>query len=150
VLELQLLVDKYSFREINGYNFILENASSIGIKKHMLSTTMWSNITEPVDKLVYHNIAKEKVLAAYKDGKLRGLAEFQPEEVIDIDYLGVSYHKPLEALDALIDKLVDIAKTYGSKAISINIDSTKTKMINELLSMGFRIISSEYRLKKVI
>ncbi len=150
VLELQLLIDKYRSRKVSGYSFILENASNIGIKKHMLSTTMWSNITEPVDKLVYHNITKEKVLVTYRDGRLRGLAEFQPEEVIDIDYLGVSYHKPLEALDALIDKLVGITKTYGSKTILINIDSTKTKMINELLSMGFRITSSEYRLKKVV
>ncbi|ABN70094.1 GCN5-related N-acetyltransferase [Staphylothermus marinus F1] len=148
VLELSLQVSKVAKRTIPNYSFILKNAKDAVINIHMLPTTWWSNITEPVDKLVYHRIVDEKILIVYEDNKLRGVAEFQPDKKILVDYLAVSYHKPIEALLAIISKLGDIAYNMGAEQISVNIDSSKNKMIRAFLQNGFRITGSEYRLKK--
>ncbi|ADI32553.1 GNAT family N-acetyltransferase [Staphylothermus hellenicus] len=148
VLELSQQVSKVTKITIPNYSFILKNAKDAVINAHMLPTTWWSNITEPVDKLVYHRITDEKILIVYEDGKLRGVAEFQPDKKILVDYLAVSYHKPIEALLAIISKLGDIAYSLGAEQISVNIDSSKNKMIRAFLQNGFRITGSEYRLKK--
>lgn len=148
VLELSLQISKVAKRIIPNYSFILKNAKDAVINIHMLPTTWWSNITEPVDKLVYHRIVDEKILIVYEDNKLRGVAEFQPDKKILVDYLAVSYHKPIEALLAIISKLGDIAYNMGAEQISVNIDSSKNKMIRAFLQNGFRITGSEYRLKK--
>lgn len=135
-----------------GYRVVITDAGSrSGLKKRLLSTAWWSSLTEPVDKLIYaKHYREEYMLKIYRDGRLRGIAEYSPDKHIFIDYLAVSYHKPLEALSILLSALGMEALKNDTEKITIPIDATKTAMIRRILDYGYRVEDIEYRLVKYL
>ncbi len=138
-------------RELNRYDVVVKKActNDYRISKKVLTTTWWSNLTEPVDARIYRKLYdNEYVLLVYKNNKLRGIAEFYPEKKMTIDYLAVSYHKPTSSLSTLLSALKNECIKKGIEEISIQIDSTKSALIKRMLEHGFRINSAEYKLIK--
>ncbi len=151
VLELTAVTEKITAKKRDDYAYKILPASEKPVwRKKILPTTWWSTLTEPVDKMIYTRIPYEEMIIITKKEKVRGIAEFEPAREITIDYLAVSYHRPREALEVLVSTLKTYAIEHGVARITIPVDASKSAIISTLLSMGFRINGSEYRLKKVL
>lgn len=147
VLLLSSNRDKIVSNGLHGYRVVVRKGFTGNLKTKVLPSTWWSSVTEYVDKKIYR-LYGEYTLEVYRRGKLRGLATYQPEKDMTIDYLAVSYHKPTEALSALLSALKNEAFSKGIEWITIPVDATKNALIRKLMEHGFRIEDAEYKLVK--
>ncbi|MEM2855319.1 MAG: GNAT family N-acetyltransferase [Desulfurococcaceae archaeon] len=134
---------------VDGYRIErggINNATKI-IK--LRPTTWWSTLTEPADKMIYkgYNGGEETILV-YKGRKLRGLAKYLPEDEMIVDYIAISYYKPLEAFKALLAGLISVGLENGLEHITIPVDASKEKIIETLVKTGFTVKAIEYMLAK--
>ncbi len=147
VLMLNAHRDRIVSNGLHGYRVVVRKGFSSDLKTKVLPSTWWSSVTEYVDKKVYR-IYGEYTLEVYRGDKLRGLASYWPEKHMTIDYLAVSYHKPTEALSALLSALKREALDKGIELITVPVDASKNAFARKLLEHGFRIIGTEYKLVK--
>ncbi|MCX8196164.1 MAG: GNAT family N-acetyltransferase [Acidilobaceae archaeon] len=145
---LMLSSDVGSEEDLNGYSVSVIKGGLRGVKGRVMPTAWWSSVTEYVDRRVYGRLEDQLTLLLYKGGKLRGLAEFSPRKRMIVDYVAVSFHKPVEALAALVGALKSEARIRGVEQIIIPVDGSKGAMSKTLLSQGFRIRGVEFRLSK--
>ncbi len=149
VLSLGADTERINAEPVEGYEYRVLYASSQVVKGiKTLPSAWWSSLTEPVDKLLYRRIHSEKALVAYRGGRLRGVMEYEPEQEMIVDYLAVSYHRPREALQALLGYIHEKFNDEGVKHVTIPVDSSKTSLIDELIRHGFRVGEAEYKLVK--
>ncbi len=147
VLMLSAHRDRIVSNGLHGYRVVVRKGFSSDLKTKVLPSTWWSSVTEYVDKKVYR-IYGEYTLEVYRGDKLRGLASYWPEKHMTIDYLAVSYHKPTEALSALLSALKREALDKGIELITVPVDASKNAFARKLLEHGFRIVGTEYKLVK--
>ena len=147
VLLLSAHRDKILSNGLHGYRVIVRKGFSTDLRTKVLPSAWWSSVTEYVDKKIYR-LYGEYTLEVYRGDKLRGLASYQPEKDMTIDYLAVSYHKPTEALSALLSALKKEAFNKNIEWITIPVDATKNALTRKLMDHGFRIESTEYKLVK--
>ncbi len=148
VLILALKRENGQNTAINGFRHITVNGGIRKLKIKVLPTTWWSSLTEYVDRRAYDKLKDELTILVYEGSKLRGLAEFSPGKKILVDYMAVSYGKPLESIKALVEALKREAAKTNVKEIIIPVDGSKGSIIRELLNLGFTVAGAEYRLYK--
>ncbi|MGC9108204.1 MAG: GNAT family N-acetyltransferase [Infirmifilum sp.] len=134
---------------MNAFTLKLKKASSIRRLKSFKPTTWWSTLTEPVDRMVYKRYSTgEKALLVYRGTRVKGLAEFSMDDELFIDYVALSSYSSIDALWALLNGLRSIALQSDIHLITIPVDSTKEKIVEELYKAGFRAHKTEYLLEK--
>jgi len=113
-------------------------------------TTMWSELTEPVDRMIYRKYrVGENTLAVYKSGRVRGVAEFSLEDGgIFAEYVALSSYNSLEALRALLKGFRDVGLQLGSRELIVPVDSSKQVIVEELANTGFKTQKTEFLLEK--
>ncbi|ABL79039.1 GCN5-related N-acetyltransferase [Thermofilum pendens Hrk 5] len=132
-----------------GYELRLRDAPLRGRLKRYKPTTMWSTLTEPVDRMIYKKYgAGEKTLTAYKSGRVRGVAEFSADDEVFADYVALSSYSSVEALRALLKGFRDFGLEAGIDTLVIPVDSSKQVVVEELSRSGFRTLKTEYLLEK--
>ncbi|MEM3615548.1 MAG: GNAT family N-acetyltransferase [Candidatus Methanomethylicia archaeon] len=112
-----------------------------------MTSTWWSMVTEKADIEIYKYYKGEISLAAYDD-KFCGIAEFETERELYVDYMLVSYSNPSESLRTLIHGLRKYAEENGVEEIIVPVDSTKKLFLQTMIEEGFKIFDTEYRLSK--
>ena len=147
VLLLSAHRDKILSNGLHGYRIIVRKGFSTDLRTKVLPSAWWSSVTEYVDKKIYR-LYGEYTLEVYRGDKLRGLASYQPEKDMTVDYLAVSYHRPTEALSALLSALKKEAFSKNIEWITIPVDATKNALTRKLMDHGFRIENTEYKLVK--
>ncbi|RLG81341.1 MAG: GNAT family N-acetyltransferase [Thermoprotei archaeon] len=147
VLLLSAHRDNIVSNGLHGYTVIVKKGFTADLKTKVLPSAWWSSVTEYVDKKIYRFYG-EYTLAVYRGDKLRGIASYQPEKDMTVDYLAVSYHRPTEALSALLSALKKEAFSKNIEWITIPVDATKNALTRKLMDHGFRIESIEYKLVK--
>lgn len=113
-------------------------------------TTMWSELTEPVDRMIYKKYRMgEHTLTVYKSGRVRGVSEFSVEDKrLFAEYVALSSYNSLEALKALLKGFRDVGLELGAEELEVPIDSSKQVIIEELASAGFKTQKTEFLLEK--
>ena len=117
-------------------------------KVEAMPSTWWSSVTEHSDIKVYKRYDNEVTLVVYFDDRFCGMADLEPERRTIVDYLAVSYGNLSESLRRLLNGVVAYARIRGIEEIMIPVDSTKKVFLRTLMSEGFRIVETEYRLSK--
>ncbi|MCS7106986.1 MAG: GNAT family N-acetyltransferase [Acidilobaceae archaeon] len=133
---------------LDGYSVSVVKGGLSSAKSRVMPTAWWSSVTEYVNRRVYRRLEDQYSLLLYRGSKLRGLAEFSPRKKMTVDYVAVSYHKPAEALSALVGALRAQARERGVEEITIPVDGSKGAMSKTLLSQGFKIKGIEFKLRK--
>lgn len=150
VLVLAARTSEIASWPLDGYKFEVAKGSVGRVKAKLLSTTWWSTLTEDADRIVYEKLRDEFTLLLYRKSRLRGIAEFWPRRIMNVDYIAVSYNKPREALKALIRALGEEAERRGVEEILVYVDGSKSGMLNALLELNFKTVKTEYRMTKRI
>ncbi len=134
---------------VDGYRVERRGVNNVMKMIKLRPTTWWSTLTEPADRMIYkgYNGCEEAVLV-YKGRKLRGLAEYSPEDEMIVEYVAISYYKPLEAFKALLAGLISVGLEKGLEYIVIPVDASKEKIIGTLVKAGFTVKATEYMLAK--
>lgn len=127
-------------------NILKGGLGALGSK--IMHAAWWSSVTEHVDRRVLRRLEDELTLVLRKGSRIRGVAEFSPKKRMKIEYLGVSYHKPAEALEKLILAIWREAEPMGVEETIVPADGSKGSLIKTLIDMGFTVRGSEYRLYK--
>ncbi|MEM1684778.1 MAG: GNAT family N-acetyltransferase [Acidilobaceae archaeon] len=148
VLLLASPINTIPHSNTDGYTTSLITGSLRDIKHNVMPTTWWSSLTEYVDRQVYKKLRDVYTLLLYKGNRVKGLAEFSPKKRMIVDYIAVSYHKPAEALNILIEELKREAERRGVEEIIIQVDGSKGSIVRALLNINFRIKDLEFRLYK--
>ena len=148
VLVLSAKVNDIVNGSLDGYRFEVIRGNVGRLKAKVIHTTWWSSVTEEADRMVYERLRDEYTLLLYRSSRLRGLAEFSPRKVMNVDYIAVSYSKPREALKALIRALKEEALKGGVEEIVVHVDGSKNSLLNSLLELNFKTVRAEYRLSK--
>jgi ribosomal protein S18 acetylase RimI-like enzyme len=148
VLVLSARVGDIADGPLDGYRFQVVKGGVRGLKVKVIPTTWWSSLTEEPDRMVYERLRDEYTLLLYKGSRLKGLAEFSPRRVMNIDYIAVSYSRPKDALKTLVRALKEEATKRGVEELVVYIDGSKNGLINVLLELNFKTVRAEYRLSK--
>ncbi|MEN3000007.1 MAG: GNAT family N-acetyltransferase [Acidilobaceae archaeon] len=133
---------------LDGYSVSIVRGGLSSVKSRVMPTAWWSSVTEYVNRRVYRKLEDQYSLLLYRGSKLRGLAEFSPRRRMTVDYVAVSYHKPADALGALVGALKAEARSRGVEEITIPVDGSKGAMSKTLLSQGFKVKGLEFKLRK--
>ncbi|MDK6028120.1 GNAT family N-acetyltransferase [Ignisphaera sp. 4213-co] len=118
----------------------------------LLDVTMWNNFTWDIDEAIY-KVSKEEItrITIARGKRLIGLAQIAVDgKSILVERLALSYYKPSESLKIIIESMKNLIANDPEISIVIPVDSTKTSLLKTLISIGFRIIDSEYVLCKDI
>lgn len=118
----------------------------------LLDLTMWNNFTWDVDEAIYRLSGEEvTIITVYKGRRVAGVAQLSTVSgKIVVERLALSYYRPTESLKVLIDSVKRFADRGTDTGIVIPVDSSKTSLLKTLISMGFRIVDSEYVLYKEV
>ncbi len=134
---------------VNGYRVERRRVNNVMKMIKLRPTTWWSTLTEPTDRVIYKRYnGRQEAILAYKGRKLHGLAEYSPGDEMIVDYIAVSYYKPLEALKALLAGLMSVGLEKGLEHIVIPVDASKEKIVETLVKTGFTVKAAEYMLVK--
>ncbi|MEL9940771.1 MAG: GNAT family N-acetyltransferase [Ignisphaera sp.] len=116
----------------------------------LLDLTMWNNFTWDVDEAIYRLSGEEvTIITVYNGRRIAGVAQLSTtSSKIVVERLALSYYRPTESLKVLIDSVKRFADRGIDTSIVIPVDSSKTSLLKTLISMGFRIVDSEYVLYK--
>lgn len=119
-------------------------------KVRLLDTAIWSNFTWDVDEDIYKIVDEEVVsVAVYRGKRIAGIAQISKDSnKIIVERLALSYYRPSESLKILVDTIRTSIASRSEKVIVIPIDSSKSSLLRTLISIGFKISSSEYVLYK--
>ena len=118
----------------------------------LLDLTMWNNFTWDVDEAIYRLSGEEVTLiTVYKSRRIVGVAQLSTNSgKVVVERIALSYYRPTESLKVLIDSIKRFADKGADTSIVIPVDSSKISLLKTLISMGFRIVDSEYVLYKEI
>ncbi len=133
---------------LDGYRFNVVRGGVRGLRVRVIPTTWWSSLTEEPDRMIYKRLRDEYTLLLYKGSRLRGLAEFSPRKVMNVDYIAVSYSRPREALKALVRALKRESMRRDVEELVVYVDGSKNSLLNALLELNFKTVGAEYRLSK--
>ncbi|MCS7128560.1 MAG: GNAT family N-acetyltransferase [Sulfolobales archaeon] len=134
---------------VDGYRVERRSINNVMKIIKLRPTTWWSTLTEPADKMIYRGYnGGEEAILVYRGRKLRGLAEYSPEDEMIVDYIAISYYKPLEAFKALLSGLISVSLEKGLEYITIPVDASKERIIETLVKTGFTVKAIEYMLSK--
>ncbi|MEM0489707.1 MAG: GNAT family N-acetyltransferase [Ignisphaera sp.] len=131
----------------------MDSAKKISFPKvKLLDTALWSNFTWDVDEAIYRMSKEEAInIAVYNGKRVAGVAQITVEDnKITVERLAISYYKPSESLKILINAIKIHMDRNSEVSIIIPVDSTKSSLLKTLISIGFRIIDSEYVLHKYL
>lgn len=123
---------------------------SISPRAKLLDAVMWSNFTGDIDDSIYRVSGEEAtIVSAYRGRRLLGIARFYVhQDKVVIERLALSFYRPTESLRAIINAVRIKLALEPEKTIVIPIDATKIALLRTLISIGFRVVDSEYVLYK--
>lgn len=123
---------------------------SVFPKVRLLDTAIWSNYTWDVDDAIYRASTEEAIaITVYRGRRLVGVARISiNQNRIVVERLALSFYKPTESLKMAINAIKMRLVQQSDKIIAIPVDSTKSSLLRTLISMGFKVVDSEYVLYK--
>jgi ribosomal protein S18 acetylase RimI-like enzyme len=150
ILFMSIGVDSLPGDAPEGYGVVWRRTPLRSSPGKYKPTTMWSELTEPVDRMIYRKYrVGENTLAVYKSGRVRGVAEFSLEDGgIFAEYVALSSYNSLEALRALLKGFRDVGLQLGSRELIVPVDSSKQVIVEELANTGFKTQKTEFLLEK--
>ncbi|MEM1527048.1 MAG: GNAT family N-acetyltransferase [Ignisphaera sp.] len=119
-------------------------------KAKLLDTSIWSNFTWDADEYVYR-VCREEATAiiAYRGRKLLGVARvFTEQNKIFVERMALSFYRPTESLKVVVNAIKTKLSLQPNTVITIPVDSSKSSLLRTLISMGFKVVDSEYVLHK--
>lgn len=130
---------------------VVEARDAFKSRVKLLDTSIWTNFTWDADSAIYKAIKREqKSLVIYIGKRLAGVVALSTnKDHVVVERLAVSYYMPAESIKIVINAVKEYIEDRGlGKIIRIPVDSTKATMLQTLISLGFRIVYSEYVLCK--
>ncbi|MCI4435761.1 MAG: GNAT family N-acetyltransferase [Ignisphaera sp.] len=130
---------------------VVEARDAFKSRVKLLDTSIWTNFTWDADSAIYKAIKREqKSLVIYIGKRLAGVVALSTnKDHVVVERLAVSYYMPAESIKIVINAVKEYIEGRGlGKIIRIPVDSTKATMLQTLISLGFRIVYSEYVLCK--
>ena len=132
----------------NAYVITDVNASKINIR---ISKPLanWSNLVDEVDKFIYRKLYRdERALIVKKNRSVKALVTYSINHELIVDSITLSSYSAIEALEAALSALVNLAVSHGATSIEIPVDASKKKLVIFLENMGFKVNEVEYLLQK--
>lgn len=150
LLEARLSDININADNLNEVLIEVHNKKNIVPKTKLLDTVIWNNFTWDAD-LSVHRMSREEIIniVVYRKRKIMGMVQVVIEDNrILVDRLALSYYKPSESLKIIINSIKNSLAKPSEATIIIPVDSTKTSLLKTLISIGFKIVDSEYVLHK--
>ncbi|MEM1644770.1 MAG: GNAT family N-acetyltransferase [Ignisphaera sp.] len=121
-------------------------------KARLLDTSIWSNFTWDADEYIYRACREEvTAIIIYRGGKLLGVARvFTEQNKIFVERMALSFYRPTESLKTVVNTIKTKLSLQPNTVITIPVDSSKSSLLRTLISMGFKVVDSEYVLHKDI
>ncbi|MEM1627769.1 MAG: GNAT family N-acetyltransferase [Desulfurococcaceae archaeon] len=140
--------DYMTTRYIPGYT-VMEIAASRLKKYRIRPTTWWSNLVEDIDLSIYKKFYKEeRAIIVKKDNRVKAVTTYSVNDELVVDNISLSSYNAIEALEATIMALRNIAVASGSRLIEIPVDASKRQLVKLIKEYGFKVRDSEYLLMK--
>ncbi|MEM3979672.1 MAG: GNAT family N-acetyltransferase [Ignisphaera sp.] len=121
-------------------------------KARLLDTSIWSNFTWDADEYIYRACREEvTAIIIYRGGKLLGVARvFTEQNKIFVERMALSFYRPTESLKTVVNTIKTKLSLQPNTVITIPVDSSKSSLLRTLISMGFKVVDSEYVLHEDI
>lgn len=153
VLILEATSKDIDVADINMANIMVKIESvrrSAFPKAKLLDASIWSNFTWDADEYVYR-VCREEATAiiAYRGRRLLGVARvFTEQNKIFVERMALSFYRPTESLKVVVNAIKTKLSLQSNTVITIPVDSSKSSLLRTLISMGFKVVDSEYVLHK--
>lgn len=125
---------------------------SVFPKARLLDTSIWSNFTWDADEYIYRACREEAIaITAYRGRRILGVARvFIEQNKIFVERMALSFYRPTESLKVVVNAIKIKLSPQPNIVITIPVDSSKSSLLRTLISMGFKVVDSEYVLHKDI
>jgi ribosomal-protein-alanine N-acetyltransferase len=110
----------------------------------------WSSFVDEVDRYIYKKklYRAERAILVRRGRRAIACAIYSDGDELIVDSISLSSYNAIEALEALLNSLKNIAIARDSKIIEIPVDSSKQKLIELLVESRFKMNESEFLLHK--
>jgi GNAT superfamily N-acetyltransferase len=149
VLLMSVEPERFKEKEFNESYFVMDVSAS-RVKTHInRPLTSWSNLVDEVDKYIYRKLYRdERALIVKKNRSIKAIVTYSVNHELIVDSLTLSSYSALEALEAALTALRNLALSRGLKNIEIPVDASKKKLVMFLEDLGFKVDEVEYLLQK--
>lgn len=133
--------------------YTLVDVSASRVKRSLRHhSSTWSSLVDDVDQYIYRRklYGSERALVVKKRSRVVAYALYSINSEVVVDTIALSTYSQLEPVEVVVSSLGNIARAHGVKSVEIPVDASKHKLIELLVSRGFRVREAEYLLHKVL